>query len=124
MNKSHATIFLTRLMGEIDGHWSEEEMKAVCLLGDLSSALDEAPDWADKIKSSELNERSAYFILNQESKEVQMQCLVNVLLTAFGDGKVEDTETALLGRILANLNQGITIDELIEAHEAQLNKFR
>jgi len=124
MNKSHATIFLVRLMGESDGNWSEEEMESALILGNLRSALEEAPDWGDRILSFELNETSAIEILNQESRDVQMECLVNVLLTAFADGVLDDGEKTVLARIMSKLNEGITVSELLEAHKAHLDSFR
>ena len=123
MNKSHATIYLVRLIGGSDGEWTKEEMQTALLLGNLSSDIEEAPDWADKIVSSELNETSAINILNQESKEVQMQCLINILLTALSDGVLADGEKDVLVRIMVKLNKGITIDELLDAHRAHLDSF-
>ncbi|MBM3417258.1 MAG: hypothetical protein FJY20_12685 [Bacteroidetes bacterium] len=124
MNKSHATIFLTRMMGESDGEWTEEEMTTGLLIGNLSSVLEEAPDWAEKIKSGELHETSAIDILNNESKEVQMQCLITVLSTAFSDGELADKEKEVLVRIMSNLNKGITVKELLEAQKAHLESLR
>jgi tellurite resistance protein len=124
MNKSHATIFLVRLMGESDGEWSEKEMETALVLGNLQSALKEAPDWVERIMSRELNESSAIEILNQESRAVQMQCLINVLLTAFADGVLDDGEKNVLVRIMSRLNHGITVTELLEAHKAHLDSFR
>jgi len=123
MNKSHATIFLVQLMGSSDGEWTKEEMKDAILLANLGSILDEAPDWADKIISLELHETSAIDILNQESKEVQMQCLIAVLTTAFADGEFKDAEKTVLSRILGKLNKGITISELLDAYSAHLDSF-
>lgn len=123
MNKSHATIYLIRLMGESDGEWTNEEMMTALQLGNLSSALEEAPDWGEKISSLELNETSAINILNQESKEVQMQCLINILLTAFSDGVLDDGEKDVLVRMMVKLNKGISIDELLDAHKAHLDTF-
>lgn len=123
MNKSHATIYLVRLIGGSDGEWTKEEMQTALLLGNLSSDIEEAPDWADKIVSSELNETSAINILNQESKEVQMQCLINILLTALSDGVLADGEKDVLVRIMVKLNKGITVDELLDAHRAHLDSF-
>ena len=123
MNKSHATIYLVRLMGLSDGEWTEEEMMSAIQLGNLSSDLEEAPDWGEKISSLELNETSAIDILNQESKEVQMQCLINILLTAFADGVLDDGEKTVLARIISKLNKGITINELLDAQRAHLDTF-
>lgn len=123
MNKSHATFYLIRLIGESDGEWTGEEMRTAILLGNLQSVLEEAPDWAEKITSHELHETSAIDILNQESKEVQMQCLITVLLTAFADGNFEDAEQIVLVRILSKLNKGITYSELLDAHQSHLKKF-
>lgn len=124
MNKSHATMFLVQLMGSSDGDWTEEEIHQALLLGNLNSTLEEAPDWAAKIVSFELNETSAIDILNQESKEVQMQCLIAVLVTACADGKFEDAEKTVLFGIISKLNKGITVDELLAAHLAHLDSFR
>ena len=124
MNKSHATIYLVSLMGGSDGEWTEEEMLTALSLGNLSSALEEAPDWVDKISSFELNETSAIDILNQESKEVQMQCLINILLTAFSDGVFGDGEKTVLARIMSKLNKGITVNELFDAQKAHLDSLR
>ena len=124
MNKSYATIYLVYLMGESDGEWTKEEMESALLLGNLGSALEEAPDWGEKINSFELNETSAIDILNQESKEVQMQCLINILLTAFADGVIDDGEKNVLVRIISKLNKGITVEELIDAHMAHLDSLR
>ena len=124
MNKSHATIYLVSLMGGSDGEWTEEEMLTALSLGNLSSALEEAPDWVDKISSFELNETSAIDILNQESKEVQMQCLINILLTALSDGVFGDGEKTVLARIMSKLNKGITVNELFDAQKAHLDSFR
>lgn len=123
MNKSHATIFLTKLMGESDGEWTREEMETGFLIGNLSSVLEEAPDWVDKIISLELNETSAIDILNQESKEVQMQCLITVLATSFSDGELEDAEKNVLARIMSKLNKGITVNELLDAHKTHLESL-
>ena len=123
MNKSHATIFLIRLMGESDGEWTEEEMESALLVGNLQSAVEEAPDWGKKIASLELHETSAIDILNQESKEVQMQCLITVLITALADGNFEDAEKTILVRILSKLNKGITFSEVLDASQANLKKF-
>ena len=111
-------------MGESDGEWTKEEMESALLLGNLGSALEEAPDWGEKINSFELNETSAIDILNQESKEVQMQCLINILVTAFADGVIDDGEKNVLVRIISKLNKGITVEELIDAHMAHLDSLR
>ena len=124
MNKSHATIYLVSLMGASDGEWTKKEMRSALLLGTLKSAVEEAPDWGDKVQSLELNETSAIDILNQESKEVQMQCLINILLTAFADGVIDDGEKNVLVRIISKLNKGITVEELIDAHMAHLDSLR
>jgi len=124
MNKSHATLFFTRMMGESDGEWTKEEIETGLLLGNLSSALEEAPDWAEKIISFELHETSAIDILNNESKEVQMQCLITVLSTAISDGELADKEKEVLVRIMSKLNKGITVQELLEAHKAHLKSLR
>lgn len=113
MNKSHATIFLTRHIGEADGEWTEEEMKLAFKAGNLLNALDEAPDWADKITSGELNFQSAIFLLNQESREVQMDCLVSCLLTALQDGYMDSAESEALAIITVSLNKGITAEDVI-----------
>ena len=124
MNKSHATIYLVSLMGASDGEWTKEEMRSALLLGTLRSAVEEAPDWGDKVQSLELNETSAIDILNQESKEVQMQCLINVLTTAFSDGVLGDGEKTVLARIMSKLNKGITVKELLDAHTAHFDSFK
>jgi len=123
MNKSHATIFLARLIGESDGEWTEEEMNSALLLGNLNSAVEEAPDWADRIASLDLHETSAIDILNQESKEVQMQCLITVFATAFSDVTLEDAEKVVLSRILSKLNKGITFTELLDAYLTHLDSI-
>lgn len=113
MNKSHATIFLTRHIGEADGEWTEDEMILAFKAGHLGSAFDEAPDWADKILSGELNFQSAIFLLNQESREVQLNCLVSCLLTALQDGYMDSAESEALAIITVSLNKGITVAEVI-----------
>ena len=110
-------------MGESDGEWTEEEMVTALSLGNLNSALKEAPDWGDRISSFELNETSAIDILNQESKEVQMQCLIDILLTAFSDGVLDDGEKTVLARIMSKLNKGITVKELLDAHKTHLDSL-
>jgi hypothetical protein len=75
--------------------------------------LEEAPDWGDRILSFELNETSAIEILNQESRDVQMECLVNVLLTAFADGVLDDGEkTRRYASAVAYLNDNYEGGEL------------
>ena len=111
-------------MGASDGEWTEEEMRSAFLLGTLKSAVEEAPYWWVKVRSFELNETSAIDILNQESKEVQMQCLINVLTTAFSDGVLGDGEKTVLARIMSKLNKGITVKELLDAQKAHLDSLR
>jgi hypothetical protein len=123
MNKSHATIFLTRLIGQADGEWSEEEMEHALLLGNLENALQEAPDWGEKIISGELNEQSAIFILNNLSKQEQMDCLLTCLITAGADGDLDDAESDILISIINSLNKGITIEELIQYYKNHLNNL-
>ena len=120
MNKSHATIFLTRLVGQADGEWSDDEMDHALLLGGLNKAIEEAPDYVAKIISGELNEQSALYILNQVSKEEQMECLVTCLITACADGELDPTEIEIIIRIINSLNKGITVEELVETHKNHL----
>jgi hypothetical protein len=124
MNKGHATIFLTRLIGSSDGKWSSIEMDHALKLGTLSSALEEAPDWGDKILSGELNETSSYYILNNLTREDQMDCLVTCLITSLADGSLDDSEVTVISRILNNLNKGITTNELVESYKTRLAKLR
>ena len=124
MNKSHAIIFLTRLLGSADGKWSDKEMEHALNLGNLSSALKEAPDWTDKILSGELNEDSAIQILNGLGKSEQMECLVTCLITILADGVADDAEITVLARLLTKLNQGITSSELLASHKEHLENLR
>jgi hypothetical protein len=121
MNKSHATMFLVFLIGNSDGKWSEEEMKTAINFGTLKSAVHEAPDWGTRIENNELNETTAIEILNKESREVQMECLINVYFTAASDGVFTKGEINVLGRIIGKLNKGITITGLLNACKARLN---
>ena len=123
MNKSHATMFLTRLVGEADGEWSKDEINQALLLGGLAKAHEEAPDWGEKIISGELNEQSAIYILNQVSKDEQMDCLLICLITACADGELDAAEIKILARILSSLNKGITVEELVESHKNHLNNL-
>ena len=121
MNKSHATIYLTRYIGESDGEWTEDEMLIAFKAGHLVSAVEEAPDWAERIISGELNFRSSIFILNQESREVQMNCLVTCLLTALADGYMDSAESEALATITVSLNKNITATDVIDAVKKRLS---
>jgi hypothetical protein len=121
MNKSHATIFLTRYIGESDGEWTKDEMMIAIKSGHLHAALEEASDWADKITSGELNFNSAIYILNQESRDVQLNCLVTCLMTALADGHLDSAESQALAEITVSLNQNITPTDVVEAIKLRLS---
>ena len=108
-------MFFARMIGESDGEWSEQEMRQALLKGNLSAALNEAPDWADKIRSGELNYQSAIYLLNNESREIQMDCLVTCFLIGAVDGIFEESEGKVLINIISNLNKNIKLKDVTDA---------
>jgi len=113
MNTSHAKLYFAALIGNADGNWTQQEMLTAAALG-LKSAFLEAPDFIDKVESGELNNVSAFYILNNLDKDEQMDCLVGCLATAISDGHLDDSEMKILYYILENLNSGITAQELLD----------
>lgn len=118
ITKSHAIVYLTRNIGEADGEWTSEEMDAALMNDDFSQAVEEAPDWAEKVLSGELTHQTAIYVLTQLNREDRMDCLIICLTTAMADGVVDDSETEALGKIISHFKD-ISVKELLDEFKAR-----